>query len=499
MSRASAAAAHRLARHAERHHVIVLEGASPGHIYPTLPLVAAMRAGGSTVTYFIATTADESVANAVKSAGASLRFYREGPDHLLDNVTFRQRVVSTELRWLPPLIEDLRTLSPPATLLIYDAFITIGPATATLVHLPAVGIIPHCGPGWLAPIETDAACAELESHRLWLKQRCGLDLLTYGHPPCSWYCNSCRLNIVLTIDALFSPPSEAQQQRHCGDVTFKCVGSLLAGASAPRPSLSLGKGAMEHQSRQPFPIGQIRAAREAGQRIVLLALGTLVTTSFWQALPSDSTAAVTGGAEVTAASGGVVSIGIIGENPEDSAPRSGRGFAHLVWTAAMEALGGLAGRVLVLLVVGPRTDALDRLPPLPRHFLAFPWVPQLELLPLCSAFITHGGMGSVMEAVLSRCPMVVVPVFADQLHTAEAVGRSGLGVGFKEPWRSLTAEALRGALEPMLEGAAEPAKCRFRQALQRASAPLEAEGQGAKAAVELIWSAASRFREHFCF
>ena len=24
-------------------------------------------------------------------------------------------------------------------------------------------------------------------------------------------------------------------------------------------------------------------------------------------------------------------------------------------------------------------------------------VPQLELLPLCDAFITHGGMGSVME------------------------------------------------------------------------------------------------------
>ena len=44
------------------------------------------------------------------------------------------------------------------------------------------------------------------------------------------------------------------------------------------------------------------------------------------------------------------------------------------------------------------------------------------MLPLCDAFVTHGGMGSVMEALLHRVPLAVIPVFGDQIWNADRAG-----------------------------------------------------------------------------
>ena len=77
--RASAASAARAGAH-----VVFLENAGAGHIHPTLPLVAALRAKGCAVTYFASADgrhedecvrADTALGRAVLAAGAELRAY----------------------------------------------------------------------------------------------------------------------------------------------------------------------------------------------------------------------------------------------------------------------------------------------------------------------------------------------------------------------------------------------------------------------------------------
>jgi MGT family glycosyltransferase len=55
------------------------------------------------------------------------------------------------------------------------------------------------------------------------------------------------------------------------------------------------------------------------------------------------------------------------------------------------------------------------------------FVPHLAVLPHVSAFVTHGGMGSLMEALHWGVPMVAVPHHVDQQVIAGQVGALGLG------------------------------------------------------------------------
>lgn len=65
--------------------------------------------------------------------------------------------------------------------------------------------------------------------------------------------------------------------------------------------------------------------------------------------------------------------------------------------------------------------------PLPEHVLALPYAPQLRLLPLMDAFITHGGANSVMEALHFGVPMLISPVCNDQFHQAHFLERAQVG------------------------------------------------------------------------
>ncbi|KAK5981804.1 UDP-glucoronosyl and UDP-glucosyl transferase, partial [Trichostrongylus colubriformis] len=58
------------------------------------------------------------------------------------------------------------------------------------------------------------------------------------------------------------------------------------------------------------------------------------------------------------------------------------------------------------------------------------WVPQRDLLgdKRLSAFITHAGMNSVLEATFAGKPMITVPLFGDQYLNAKNVERRGLAL-----------------------------------------------------------------------
>lgn len=67
------------------------------------------------------------------------------------------------------------------------------------------------------------------------------------------------------------------------------------------------------------------------------------------------------------------------------------------------------------------------LPHFPDNVVVAKSAPQLELLERAAAFVTHGGLGSIKEAILARVPMIVIPFAADQPANAKRVEYHKLG------------------------------------------------------------------------
>ncbi|MCE7001585.1 glycosyl transferase [Kibdelosporangium philippinense] len=63
----------------------------------------------------------------------------------------------------------------------------------------------------------------------------------------------------------------------------------------------------------------------------------------------------------------------------------------------------------------------------PSNFDIRPRFPQVAVLKQASAFVTHGGMNSVMEALSHAVPLVVVPMTPEQKSNADRVVEMGLG------------------------------------------------------------------------
>jgi UDP:flavonoid glycosyltransferase YjiC (YdhE family) len=88
--------------------------------------------------------------------------------------------------------------------------------------------------------------------------------------------------------------------------------------------------------------------------------------------------------------------------------------------------------------------------PWPENLRVHDWVAQQSLLSRASAFVTHGGLGGVKEAILAGVPMIVVPSFGDQFFNAMRVRYHGIGDGLLE--RRQTAADASQVLTSILSG-----------------------------------------------
>ena len=70
-----------------------------------------------------------------------------------------------------------------------------------------------------------------------------------------------------------------------------------------------------------------------------------------------------------------------------------------------------------------------KLSAIPKNVIVVESAPQPELLDLAAAFITHGGLGSVKEAIMAKVPMVIIPFSVDQPSNAKRVEYHRLGYG----------------------------------------------------------------------
>jgi MGT family glycosyltransferase len=129
---------------------------------------------------------------------------------------------------------------------------------------------------------------------------------------------------------------------------------------------------------------------------------------------------------------------------------------------AADALGRLPVRGLV--TTGPAVDpAVIRAP---ANVSVRRWVGHADVLPYCSAVLTHGGHGTVMKALAAGVPLVVAPLGRDQPDNAARVIQAGAGLRVR---KTASVGTLRDALGRVLD---EP---RYRAAARRMAATLAAE------------------------
>jgi MGT family glycosyltransferase len=102
----------------------------------------------------------------------------------------------------------------------------------------------------------------------------------------------------------------------------------------------------------------------------------------------------------------------------------------------------------IVLAVGGRIR-LERLGAPPPNVRIFPHVPQLEVLGRASAFVTHGGMNSVSESLMSGVPMVVIPQMSEQAIVGRRAEELGAAVFLAKT--DVTPARLRASVARLLE------------------------------------------------
>lgn len=119
--------------------------------------------------------------------------------------------------------------------------------------------------------------------------------------------------------------------------------------------------------------------------------------------------------------------------------------ASLVSTV-VAALRELPVRVVVTL--GPTGDP-DLLGPQPANVHIAPYIPQTQLLPHCTAVVSHAGSGTLLAALAHGLPQLCLPQAADQFDNAAACVGAGAGRDLKPG--TLTVDNVRSEVGRLLE------------------------------------------------
>ncbi|MBR5520847.1 MAG: hypothetical protein IKU54_02515 [Oscillospiraceae bacterium] len=101
----------------------------------------------------------------------------------------------------------------------------------------------------------------------------------------------------------------------------------------------------------------------------------------------------------------------------------------------------------VIISCGDRFDT-GRIKNIPSNIHFYSSVPQIDVLKMADVFVTHGGMNSVSEALVSGTPMVIIPFASDQPVNARTMEK--LGVATVLDSSSVEKESLKSAVEHVI-------------------------------------------------
>jgi MGT family glycosyltransferase len=104
------------------------------------------------------------------------------------------------------------------------------------------------------------------------------------------------------------------------------------------------------------------------------------------------------------------------------------------------------------------------------------WVQHMAILPGASLVVTHGGLSTVMSALVKGVPLVCMPMGRDQPLNAARVAALGVGTHISA---ESAVEEIRASVEDVL------ANSSFRHEAQRMAEVISGYGNGSKAACEL--------------
>jgi len=213
--------------------------------------------------------------------------------------------------------------------------------------------------------------------------------------------DGCRgnTNIVTTSEGLQDPmtPELATAYKQDG-ATFEYVGPLLGLAS---------QGSSQDK-RAGDMLMRVRKAREAGRRVIMSSMGTLVTSNHsmngWDARSTASSL-------------------------------TGKQLCQAVWAGTFEAIGAedADSGPLIIVALGSQADPLGDIA-VPANAVCVPSFQQVDLLHAgADLFLTHGGQNSFTEAMSFGTPVVVCPGFGDQVVNAQKAVDLGVGLKVDRP------------------------------------------------------------------
>lgn len=147
--------------------------------------------------------------------------------------------------------------------------------------------------------------------------------------------------------------------------------------------------------------------------------------------------------------------------------------APILLQAAAQGLANLP--MQIIMTTGTHREPAELgLNHLPANVRVERWIPYSELLPRTAVVVTTGGAGTVLAALQTGVPLVVVPTEWDKPENAQRVVESGAGLRLA-PGRC-TPHHLRAAVERVLD---EPS---FRYNAERLASDFDHYGGGARAA-----------------
>ena len=94
----------------------------------------------------------------------------------------------------------------------------------------------------------------------------------------------------------------------------------------------------------------------------------------------------------------------------------------------------------------------DDLPGKPENVLIEKWLPQDDILAHKNVklFISHGGLGSVVESKYHAVPIVGIPIFGDQATNVRLIEKEGWAIGIY-PLKELSENKLTAAIQEILQ------------------------------------------------
>jgi len=407
-------------------HVVFFNMAATGHMNPTLPLATELVQRNVHVSYFV----QEKVKGVVEATGATwypLQDPMKMSDELIakympsapeEDTRFPMSVVPVAASILPQLLKDMQRLQPPPSILVYDPFLPFVPVLAKQLGIPCVGTLTMTGPGVIQvpPFAREKweSNPGVQQGRQEIIDMYDFDIFEHG-TFLEFY--SPDQNLVCTSESLYVAPKTEVQMERFPHYPFECVGPLL------NPKVQRLHNANVDATGPTVP-DAVDLALAQGKKLLYISPGTVATGHFW----TDEFGAQAG--------------------KNGLSDFTGKQFVQMLFKVAIDALGDEKD-LQVVMSTGGREDALDGLT-LPENFVAQDVLPQLELLPKCHGFITHGGANSMHEALSFGVPLAVVPIFGDQPANADVVQSVGAGVSFRFPKETLTVSALKEAVRQLI-------------------------------------------------